>query len=61
MSQRIIIHSDFDAELKLKGFKVNELISESCVVGTYNRKDFYKICIVTGNSIIHYADRGIEI
>lgn len=53
--------SKFDAELKLNGFKVNEIISENCVVQTYNRKDFYKICLVLGKSIIHYADKGIEI
>jgi AraC family transcriptional regulator, transcriptional activator of pobA len=53
--------SKFDAELKLKGFKVNEIMSENCIVQTYNRKDFYKVCLVLGKSIIHYADKGIEI
>jgi AraC family transcriptional activator of pobA len=62
MSKRLVTNiTDFDAELKLKGFKANELKSESCIVRTYNRKDFYKICLVAGNSTIHYADRGIEI
>jgi AraC-like DNA-binding protein len=27
----------------------------------YSRKDFYKICLVSGRHLIEYADRGIEI
>jgi len=53
--------STFDAELKLNGFKVNEIVSENCIVQSYNRKNFYKVCLVLGKSIIHYADKGIEI
>jgi AraC family transcriptional activator of pobA len=53
--------SKFDAELKLNGFKINEIMSENCIVQTYNRKDFYKVCLVLGKSIIHYANKGIEI
>jgi AraC-like DNA-binding protein len=30
------------------------------VIPTYNRRDFYKISISTGQSLIQYADRGIE-
>ncbi|MGZ5135198.1 MAG: helix-turn-helix domain-containing protein [Flavitalea sp.] len=26
----------------------------------YSRKDFYKICLTTGKSIIHYADKSFE-
>jgi AraC-like DNA-binding protein len=50
-----------DAELKPNGFKVSEIVSENCVVQTHNRKDFYKVCLVLGKSIVHYADKGIEI
>lgn len=52
--------SDFNAELKLKGFKVYEIDSTNSVVRSYNRKDFYKICLNTGKNIIHYADRSFE-
>ena len=52
--------SDFNAELKLKGFKVYEICSTDSVVRSYNRKDFYKICLNTGKNIIHYADRSFE-
>jgi len=52
--------SDFNSELKLKGFKVYEIDSTQSVVRSYNRKDFYKICLNTGKNIIHYADRSFE-
>ena len=52
--------SDFNSELKLKGFKVYEIDSTESVVRSYNRKDFYKICLNTGKNIIHYADRSFE-
>ncbi len=52
--------SDFNTELKLKGFKVYEIDSKANVVRNYSRKDFYKICLNTGKNIIHYADRSFE-
>ncbi len=52
--------SAFNTELKLKGFNVFELESDREATRTYSRKDFYKICITTGKSIIHYADRSFE-
>ncbi len=52
--------ADFNAELKMKGFKVYEIESSSKVVRNYNRKDFYKICMNTGMNTIHYADRSYE-
>lgn len=53
--------SEFGAELRNQGFKVFEIKAGENVVRTYNRKDFYKICLVTGRSLVQYADRGIEI
>src|SRR5438309_11842770 len=52
--------SDFNNDLKLKGFNVFEIESDSNVTRFYSRKDFYKICLTTGRSIIHYADRSFE-
>lgn len=52
--------SDFNSELKLKGFNVFEIGSDDCATRTYSRKDFYKICLTTGKSVIHYADRSFE-
>lgn len=52
---------DFNAELKLQGFKVYPIDTKKNVVRSYNRKDFYKICIITGHNIIQYADKGFEV
>ncbi len=52
--------SEFNTELKLKGFNVFEIESDSNATRFYSRKDFYKICLTTGKSIIHYADRSFE-
>ncbi len=51
---------DFNTELKLKGFNVYKVKSESKVVRNYSRKDFCKICLNTGKNNIHYADRSFE-
>ncbi len=52
---------DFNAELKLQGFKVYPIDTKKNVVRSYNRKDFYKICVITGHNIIQYADRGFDV
>lgn len=52
--------SQFNNELKLKGCKVFQIESDSNATRIYSRKDFYKICLTTGKSMIHYADRSFE-
>src|SRR5690349_18545976 len=52
--------SDYNNDLKLKGFNVFQIESDSQATRMYSRKDFYKICLTTGKSIIHYADRSFE-
>ncbi|MGC4096115.1 MAG: helix-turn-helix domain-containing protein [Nitrospira sp.] len=52
--------SGFNSELKLKGFNVFQIESDGAATRIYSRKDFYKICLTTGKSIIHYADRSFE-
>lgn len=52
--------SAFNNELKLKGFNVFQIESDGAATRTYTRKDFYKICLTTGKSIIHYADKSYE-
>lgn len=52
--------SAFNNELKLKGFNVFPIESDGAATRIYSRKDFYKICLTTGKSIIHYADRSFE-
>lgn len=52
--------SEFNNELKLKGFNVFQIEADGSATKTYSRKDFYKICLTTGKSKIHYADRSFE-
>jgi AraC family transcriptional regulator, transcriptional activator of pobA len=52
--------SAFNNELKLKGFTAFQIESDGSATRIYSRKDFYKICLTTGKSIIHYADRSFE-
>ncbi|MGC3945273.1 MAG: helix-turn-helix transcriptional regulator [Chryseolinea sp.] len=53
--------SAFNSELKLKGFNAFQIEDDSQGVRTYSRKDFYKICLTTGVSIVNYADRSYDI
>src|ERR1700728_2630832 len=50
---------NFNAELKLKGFKAYAVDSNS-VGYSYSRKDFYKISLTSGKYLFHYADRSFE-
>ncbi len=52
--------SEFNNELKLRGFNVFQIESDKNATRIYSRKDFYKICLTTGKSRIHYADRSFE-
>lgn len=52
--------SAFNNELKLRGFNVFQIEKDANAVKIYSRKDFYKICLTTGESKIHYADRSFE-
>ena len=52
--------SAFNNELKLNGFNVFQIESDGAATRIYSRKDFYKICLTTGKSKIHYADRSFE-
>jgi len=61
MPERILRSvSEFNNELKLKGFNVFQIESDKNATRIYSRKDFYKICLSTGKSLIHYADRSFE-
>lgn len=52
--------SQFNTELKLKGFNAFQIEDDSNATRIYSRKDFYKICLTTGHSKIHYSDRSFE-
>jgi len=59
-TQKIIPISDYNSQLKLKGFNAFQIESDVAATRVYSRKDFYKICITTGKSKIHYADRTFD-
>lgn len=52
--------SEFNNELRLKGFKAFQIEEDSNATRSYSRKDFYKICLTTGRSRIHYSDRTFD-
>lgn len=52
--------SEFNNELKLQGFKAFQIEQDSADTRTYSRKEFYKICLTTGQSKIHYSDKTYE-
>lgn len=52
--------STFNCELKLKGFNAFQIEEDGAATRLYSRKDFYKICLTTGKSIVHYADRSFD-
>ncbi|AWM14474.1 AraC family transcriptional regulator [Flavobacterium sediminis] len=52
--------STYNNELKLKGFNVFQIEKDGNATKVYSRKDFYKICLTTGKSRIHYAERSFE-
>ncbi|UBM59101.1 helix-turn-helix transcriptional regulator [Marinilongibacter aquaticus] len=52
--------SAYNTELKLKGFNAFRIEDDGNATRVYSRKDFYKICLTTGRSKIHYADRSFE-
>jgi len=60
MDQRETVANSYNAELKLKGFKVYKTDSRDKAGHNYSRKDFYKISLTTGQFKFHYADRSFE-
>jgi len=61
MEAKIVrIVSEFNNELKLQGFKAFQIEDDSNATRIYSRKDFFKICLTTGISKIHYADKSFE-
>lgn len=48
-------------DLKLKGFKVYEIETAVSPVPSYSRKDFYKICMISGRTMVYFADKSVEL
>jgi len=60
MEKIIRVVSEFNNELKLQGFKAFQIEQDSGDTRIYSRKEFYKICLTTGKSKIHYSDKTFE-
>jgi len=60
MEKIIRVVSEFNSELKLQGFKAFQIEQDGAETRTYSRKEFYKICLTTGRSKIHYSDKTFE-
>jgi AraC family transcriptional activator of pobA len=45
----------------MKGFKVHQLDTASGPVQAAGRRDVYKICLISGQSILHYPERSISL
>jgi AraC-like DNA-binding protein len=45
----------------LNVFRIEEQNEDRSLSSTFNRKDYFKICLTKGKSKIHYADRSFEI
>lgn len=42
-------------------FRLEDVMASSSVTPRYTRRDFYKITLMRGNNICHYADKSIEV
>lgn len=51
---------EFNADLKLKGFKVYPLDHPRTGLTTFGRRHFYKIVLSIGNARVNYANRTID-
>lgn len=49
------------SDLGLKGFKAYEIHSAGRGHLTYSRKDFFKICLITGENQIEFADKSLHL
>ncbi len=48
-------------DLRLKGFKAYEVETKVHPIPHYGRRDFYKVCLTTGHTILNYAEKSIDI
>lgn len=62
MKKEVLAAADHQAGArKLKGFKAYEIDLVHHPVPSFNRRDFYKVCLLRGESTIHYADKSIAL
>jgi AraC family transcriptional regulator, transcriptional activator of pobA len=62
MKETVSNSSEFAlGDLQLKGFKVYKVETKTDPMPHYGRRDFYKVCLIKGRSLLNYADRSIDI
>ncbi|UPL51347.1 AraC family transcriptional regulator [Hymenobacter sublimis] len=62
MNKEVLAAADHQAGARqLKGFKAYEIDLVQHSVPSFNRRDFYKVCLLRGESTIHYADKSIAL
>jgi AraC family transcriptional regulator, transcriptional activator of pobA len=48
-------------DLQMKGFKAYEVETSVHPMPIYGRRDFYKVCLISGHTLLNYAERSIDI
>ena len=48
-------------DLKLKGFKVYAVDRPCTAKRHFNRRDYYKVCLLTTQARLHYAHQSLEL
>jgi AraC family transcriptional activator of pobA len=61
MNQKNNYSLDFRTRVNEDGYKVYAINSDDYVQQTYNRQEFYKITLLSGNGAIYYSNRSVEI
>jgi len=62
MNKDVLAAADYQAGArKLNGFKAYEIDLVNHSAPSFNRRDFYKVCLLRGESTIHYADKSIAL
>lgn len=61
MDEKVKELSDYlVTDLQLKGFKAYEVETKSDPMPSYGRRDCYKVCLVTGDTLLKYNDKSIN-
>ncbi|TDE00835.1 helix-turn-helix domain-containing protein [Flavobacterium sandaracinum] len=62
MSEKVTGLAEYQtSDIQMKGFKAYEVETRVHPIPIYGRRDFYKVCLSTGHTILNYGDRTIEI
>lgn len=61
MNENVADISDFQPQdLKLRGFRAYEVLTKIDPLPSFGRRDCYKVCLVTGDTLLKYSDKSIK-